>query len=326
VDRQPQLRFRNKAALALVAILGLIYVGRHYFGEISRISEARLAGIVAIAFIHLFSLWIQGLTLKLGLAPFGNTITNRQGLALSVMGSYANLLVPRSGIATTATYLKRNCQTKLIDYSSVVLYNAALFVLCSSLVGSLLVTGTWATQGIQTEWWLILSLVGLVAVSWLAVFSKWRPPFGYRGIGSQTLAKFCHAALQLVDSGNVWTLAGLNFALTLLRAGRLYVAFWALSIEVNPLGVLLASALGDLVFIFAVTPAAIGFREAAITFAAGAMSTTAALALSAALFDRLVFSGTVIVLAQIIISLSLGSTTSKTSALRDSLTGTGAEG
>lgn len=325
MDLQPSIKLRTKAILALLALCGLLYVGRHYFGEVGRIPEARWAGILAISLIHVFTLWVQGLTLKIGLAPFGNCISSSQGLALSVLGSYANLLVPRSGIATTATYLKRQCQTKLIDYSSVILYNAALFVLCSSLLGSMLVAWTWATSGTASEWWVAWSLVGLVAISWLAVFIKWQPPHAYRGFGSQTLAKFCQASLRLVDSGNLWILAVLNLALTLLRAGRLYVAFWALSIDVNPLGVLLASALGDLVFIFAITPAAIGFREAAITFAAGALSTTAAMALSAALLDRLVFSGTVIVLAQVFITISISSTARKRPQLGDPATSRGVE-
>ena len=291
-----------KIALAVVALLGFVYLGRHYFSELSRISEARLAGLLAIALIHVFTLWLQGCTLRCGLQPFGNHITGKQGFALSVMGSYANLLLPRSGIAATAAFLKQQCQTKLIDFSSIVLYNGGLFVLSSSLLACGVVAWDWSVSGVRPEFWLLCGLPALALISAAGVLIKWQVPAGYQGWGSAGLHKLCHASQQLSHSKNFWSLVGLNLLMTVSRAARLYAAFWALAVDVHPLGVLLASALGDLAFVFAVTPAALGFREAAITFSAGAMATTSSLALSVALFDRLVFSATVVILAQFIVT------------------------
>ena len=299
-----------KLLAGAIALAGFLYVGRFYWSEIGRLRGARPLGVAGMVLIHGCILYLQGMTLRLGLARFDNRITGVEGLALSTVGSYANLLIPRSGIATTAAFLKHKCGTPLLDFSSIVLFNAALFVCCSSLVGTAALGAAW-TLGAPPAPWMLIALPLATAVSFFAVSVKWRVPCGYNGPASSLLRRFCRASEQLASSRSMWALAAINLTLTLARAARLYVAFWTLSIDVSPLGVLLASALGDLVFIFAITPAALGFREAAITCSAGAMGTSTALALSVAVFDRLTFSVTVIVLAQIFISyfVSLGGRT-----------------
>ncbi len=291
-----------KLFLALLALLCLAYAGRAYFGELSRIREARLSGLLAMAAIHALTLWLQGMSLKISLSAHGNHISSQQGFAVSVMSSYANLLLPRSGIATTAAFLIRQSRTKMIDYSSIVLYNAGLFVLCSSGLALLLCLGHSLTVSADLQPWLTISLAVLMLAAWLAVRVRWKLPKAYRGPASIALNQLCLASSKLRSGNKFWLLTSVHLLLTCLRATRLLFAFWAMGIDVHPLGVLLASTLGDLVFIFAITPAALGFREAAISFSAGAMSTTAALALSVAILDRIVFSGTVIILAQLVIT------------------------
>ncbi len=297
---------RLRLVVAVLALLGFVYLGRHYFSELTRMRDARWTGVAAIALIHVLTLWLQGATLRLGLRPFDSHISPKQGMALSVMSSYANLLLPRSGLAATAAFLKQHCRTQLLDYSSIVLFNGGLFVCTSSLLAlaMLAVQWLWTGQGPAAWVWVGLPILGLT--SGLAVGVRWRHPQFRSGLGSQLLTRLCHATGQLSQPGNLWPLAGLHVLMTLLRAARLYAAFWALDIAVSPCGVLLASALGDLAFVFAFTPAALGFREAAITFAATALATTSSLALSVAIFDRIVFSSTVVVLAQIVIARMVG--------------------
>ncbi len=189
----------------------------------------------------------------------------------------------------------------MIDYSSVVLYNAGLFVLACSTVACLVCGMDWLATGGRPPLYLLIGLPILLGGSAIAVTVRWTRLPHYRGPGASLLNRMAHASQRLAHSGNVYRMGLIHFVLVVLRALRLQIAFWAMHVDVGFFPVLLASVIGDLTFAIAVTPSALGFREAAITLVAAKLGTPISIALSVAVFDRLVFSLTVIVLAQLLL-------------------------
>jgi uncharacterized protein (TIRG00374 family) len=92
---------------------------------------------------------------------------------------------------------------------------------------------------------------------------------------------------------------GVLLAFSLLRALRLALAFGAIGASPALPGLLLASLLGDVMFLLALTPGALGLREAAIVTCAQLMGVGADESLAAAVLDRLVMTLVVLVAAQL---------------------------
>ena len=292
-----------KTLIAVVALACFVHVGSGCLDELYRIGQVRWAGVVAMVLVHLLILWVQSLGLKFGLDSWQHPISEQEGFSLFVVSSYANLLLPRSGVGTTALYLNRFRGNSLVDYGSVVLCNALLFVLACSSVAALACGLDTAVQGQSPPLWLRVGVGLMLAGSLGGLLIPWQAPRRYAGPGSQLLIRLARASRQLRHSGNVFRIGLVHFVLVFLRALRLQIAFWAMHVDAGFFPVLLASVVGDLAFVIAVTPGALGFREAAIALVASRLGTTVSTAVSVALFDRLVFSLTVIVLAQVVLGL-----------------------
>jgi uncharacterized membrane protein YbhN (UPF0104 family) len=293
--------------IAAVA-LGLFFcLGRKYFAELPRIMAANWLGILAMAVIHIVTSAMQGRTLQIGLAACGQPIRFREGFGLTILSSYSSLFLPRSGVGLIAIHLQRSRKFSLAKYSSVVLYNAAMFILSCGIAAMLAFAIDAALSGRSIHMGFMISLCVFVSAGFMGIAYRWRVPAWYRGYGSRFLRRFSRASARLGKQEIIWRFALIHVGMITLRALRLYIAFWALGIEVNPTGVFMASVLGDLAFIVSVTPSALGFRETAITLVAASLGTTTALALSAAMLDRLVFSLTTILVAQLIVALLIRS-------------------
>lgn len=312
---------KTRLVLAILAIGCFLYIGRNYLDQLYRITDANLAIVGCVALVHLLTLWLQGLTVKWGLDAFENSISGTESFGLFVISSYANLLLPRSGVGTTAVYLNRVRKTSLIDYSSVVLVNGALFVLACSAAAGVYMGIDWLAGGNPLPIWLVTSILGLLIASVLAVIVDWRFLNRYRGPGCSLIKKLNHAMTQLRASRtrSISRMALAHFVLVFLRALRLYFAFWALGIFMPFSGVLLMSVLGDLAFVFAITPGAVGFREAAIALAATQLGVPVSLALSVAVLDRLTFSLTVVITSQVLIAGGIQGSGSGWSSKRKSI-------
>jgi len=224
-----------------------------------------------------------------------------------MLSSYSNLLLPRSGVGLIAVHLQRSRKFSLAKYSSVVSFNAAMFVLSCGIAAMLAFAIDAAMNGRSLHIGFMISLSAFVSAGFVGIVYRWRVPVWYRGIGSRFLRRFSRASARLGKQSIIWRFALIHVAMILLRALRLYIAFWALGIDVNPTGVFMASVLGDLAFVVSVTPTALGFRETAITLVTTSLGTTTALALSAAMLDRLVFSVTTILAAQLIVGFVIRS-------------------
>ena len=80
---------------------------------------------------------------------------------------------------------------------------------------------------------------------------------------------------------------------------RLKLAFMAMDVEVSFLGVVVATMLGALAMLVSITPAGLGFREAAIAYSATMIGCSPSVAVAAAVLDRLVMTVCVVILAQV---------------------------
>ena len=66
-----------RVCVAAAAVLLFLYAGRNCFAEIHRIADARIPEVLAISMIHLATLWITGLTYKLGLEAYQEKISRK---------------------------------------------------------------------------------------------------------------------------------------------------------------------------------------------------------------------------------------------------------
>jgi uncharacterized protein (TIRG00374 family) len=88
-------------------------------------------------------------------------------------------------------------------------------------------------------------------------------------------------------------------AMGVLRVLRLLLAFHALGFSPDPAGLAVSSLLGDVMFLFAFTPGALGLREAAIVYCSDLAGVGSGASLAAAVLDRLVITAVVLVGAQV---------------------------
>ncbi len=285
-----------RTLLAIIVVALFVLVGNRYLGEVHRIAQANWIGVIGMILVYVITVWIQSRTIRIGLEAFDHKISERESFSLFVLASAVNLVLPRSGIGSTALYLSRVRRISLFDYSSVVLYNVGLFVFCSSLFGIF----AFGTYGFITRELPPPLLIGVIPAallaSGLAISVQWTFPQNWTFPGVALARKLVRATRRMNGSPEMWRMGRMHLLLVILRALRLQIAFWAMGVPVGFLPVLMASVLGDLLFVIAVTPGAIGFRETAIVMAATWLGTTVPIALAVALLDRLVFSLTVVVL------------------------------
>lgn len=304
--------FKNKTSRVIISLVALgcfLWIGKDYLGQLEKIAQANWAAVCLAGLIHIAILWMQSLTIKWGLDTVNQPINTRESFVLFSLASYANLLIPKSGIGTTAAYLKSRRKTPISEFGSIVMFNIALFVMACSAFGCAVLLIDWVTTREIPALWMAFGIPLLFLISLLSVSVRWSMPNWYQYPGRAFLERFLKANNLLVGSTGLLKIGGMHFVLVLMRAIRLYVAFFAMGLDVAFLPVLLTSILGDLAFVVAVTPSAIGFREAAVGLVAAKLGVSIPLALSAAILDRLVFTLATVLLAQFLILFVVGKST-----------------
>lgn len=285
-------------SVALVAIL--VYVGRGYFGELERLGEVPPWLVIAMVAVFLLTRLLTSEVMRLALLELGHRIGHVEAMLLGFLRAYANLIIPRSGFGAAGVYLKMRHGVTLANYGSLVL---PLTVLQLIVIG-----GT----GLGTQAWLLVAdqnrpspLVAtafavVVAAGVLGVVVPLVVPQRWSGRMGRFLAGLSASWHTLRSSrGLAWRVLLLQAATILLRAGRLQLAFWAVGATPDPLGVLVASLLADIMFVLSLTPGALGFREAAIVYGIRLAGVGEPVSLAAAILDRVLTTVVIIVMAQI---------------------------
>lgn len=288
-----------RVLVGIIVVAMLVYLARGYFGELRRLPHVSPAFVVAIFALYLAMRVLNGLTTKLALNALHYELGLGEATMLAVLTTYANLLLPRAGLGLPALYLKLRRNVSYADFTSQALIVTTLQVGTIGGCGLICQTLLTAIYHVRFDPFVcalfVLSLVAGVGTPMI------RPTLFADSHGR--VANFIHriaAAWGRIGSSRSTVVAILlwNVPVMLLRAWRLQVAFYAIGTHVTFAAAFVASLLADLMFFVSVTPAGLGFREAAITYSSTMLGVDPGVALTASLLDRVVWTAGVVIVAQ----------------------------
>lgn len=287
-----------KLLIAIAILVPLAYLGRQYYGELDRLRNAPPLLVLAIAVAYLAARAINGEVMRVCLRALGYSIGFAESWMLAILTSYANLLLPRVGTGMPAVYLKATRGVSFADFGSQGFVSTVLQVAAIGVIGliceALLVT----RYGASAPWPVTLSFAIALVTGLGLVFVRLPTRGEPKGRVGRILQKVGEGLAKLGTPRTVLIVTAWNVPLLLLRAWRVQLSFYAIGQPISYPAALLASLLGDLTLFVSVTPAALGFREAVISYSAPLLNTTHDVALAASILDRLIWSIIVIVISQ----------------------------
>ncbi len=298
----PQVGRRRWGRIVVgILVLGLFLVlGRRYLSELRRLADVSPSVVALMVASMLAARLAQGRGLQLLLRALGHRVGLGEMFFLNILTSYTNLVLPRAGTGAPALYLKRRYQVSFADFGSLSVLVSVLNLVAAGLLGlvCLCIAHLGFGQPLELKVTLAFSVVVLGGI--VATFV--RVPFAERRRGriADFLRRFAYSWAQV---GSSRLIIAQNLALQMvalvLHSLRLKLAFVAMGVEVSFLGVVVATMLGALAMLVSITPAGLGFREAAIAYSATMIGCSPSVALAAAVLDRLVVTACVVILAQI---------------------------
>ncbi len=290
-----------RLTVAVVVLACLAFAGRTYFGELGRLTHISPHMLAAIIAAFLAARLLNGQAMRFALARLGYRIGLFESFMLVILMNYSNLLIPRVGLGTSAVYLKTKHGVSYTKFATLLLPLGLLGMTAAGVVGLLCQAALWLGRGEPWDGWVAVIFAVAAVLGFAALFLRLPVPTWWPRRIRQWAAAANESWRELGGRASfVRTMLALHLAIFVLRAARIYLVFAALDVEVNILGLLIASVLADLMMLVSVTPAGLGFREGAIVYSARILGTgvTESLALSAAILDRAVWTIGVIVIAQ----------------------------
>lgn len=290
-----------RAALAAFVLGALLIAGRRFYDGLYRLRDAPPLLLAAIALLWLASRYPAADVMRVSLRALGHRIGRYEAFMLQMVQSYGNVLVPRAGIGMPALYMKLRHATPVADLGAVQMLPMTLMqVFTIGVVGLISQAALLAPGGAKPD----RPMAAAFAVVATACVAPLMVPIPSGRFGHGRLALFLtrlvSAWQKLGRSRPLLARVALTHAATLfVRALRVMLCFRAINADVSYSGALAASLLADLAFVFAITPSGLGFREAAVVYAARVMGTTGDVALAAAVLDRLISTACNVVVGQI---------------------------
>lgn len=295
-----QARAPLPLALAVVSLALIAYFGRHYLRDLNRLEQVYEPLLPVILALYFAARSVTGEVMRFSLQRLGHHIGRLEAFMLTILVSYTNLALPRAGYGPAALYLKRCYRVPLADFSSLFLPIIAIQLPCIGALG-LLCQVVLAAKG-SVPYDPIYSLVFGTSLGVGVALPFVRLPISDERTGriARFVRRFGESWQVLARSPRTLTaIVAAQLCVLALRALRLDVAFSALELDPSFWGVFLASLLADIVFLFSITPAALGLREAAIAYGAEAMGVSASIAVTVTILDRLVWVLGVVVVGQV---------------------------
>lgn len=301
-----RLALRRFLSLGLVAIICLIAwrSGVDILGALEHMRRSNVWMMVAMIGVFIAARWFGGEILRQALLVLGHHIEKSEAFYITIIRTYASLLVPKAGYGAAGVYLKVQHGVDFAKSGSLLL---PILLLQCTVIGPLGLASLFLLNrqyDIPIHWWWTTAFVITACFGASVLVVKTSMPTAWSGKVAHFLRRLGEAWRQI--SGNrdlVYRLLVLHAVLALLRAARLYFAFSAVVLDVAFLPALVASLLADIAFIVSPTPNNLGTREFTIgTFMATLPlepALDAKLVLSAVFLDRIVTTLVVIIFAQI---------------------------
>jgi uncharacterized membrane protein YbhN (UPF0104 family) len=286
--------------IAIAVLAPLVWLGRKYYDDLRELRSVRPVFLLAILALYVFMRVFNGLITKIALRALGHVVSLYEGFMLAVLTTYANLVIPRAGLGVPALYLKSRRGVSYADFTSQALVVTAFQMGAIGALGLLAQAVLTSAQGVRFD-----PLVGVVFLAAMVggLGTPMIRPVLFREHPGR-IASFVRRVSEAwgrisAHRATVLAMIAWNVPLLTLRAFRLQVCFWAVGAShVSFTAALVASLLSDLMFFVSVTPAGLGFREAAITYSSAMLGTTPEQAFNASVLDRVIWTLGVVVIAQ----------------------------
>jgi len=289
-------------AVVAGAVLGaLVVAGRRFYSELHRLRDVPASLIALIFLLWMASRYPAAEVMRISLRALGHRIGRYEAFMLQMVQSYGNVLVPRAGIGMPALYMKLRHGTPIADFGAVQILPMTLLQVFTLGLTGLAAQAALLAPGGQKPDRTMATVFAAVVVACAAPLVLPLPAgrFGHGRVAA-FIARLVGAWQKLGRSRAVLVrCVATHGVMMLIRALRLFVCFYAIGERVPYSGALAASLLADLAFVFSITPSGLGFREAAVVYAAPAVGASREVALAAGVLDRLVGTACNIILGQI---------------------------
>ncbi len=319
-SRWGRVRLRKIFAWVLLAVIGIV-IWRSDIDILDALDRMRRANVWMMAGMigaFIAARWFGGEILRQTLQVLGHHIEKSEAFYITIVRTYAGLLVPKGGYGAASAYLKVKHGVDFAKSGSLLL---PMLLLQCAVIGPMglmtLAVICWRYEVSADVWW--------AEDAWLpGPFTWWAGAFfvttclGFSvllvktSIPTKWNGKIVRFARRVGDSwrqisGNrplILRLMGIHTLLVMLRALRLLLAFYAVVQDVGFLPILAASLLADIAFIVSPTPNGLGTREATIlaffvTLPAVDSVIDPDKVASAVILDRVVTTLIVIIFAQV---------------------------
>lgn len=288
--------------LAAVSLALLAWIVRAHLGELERLSEVSPLGVVGIAALFLLGRGLGGVLTRIGLTALGYEVRLSICVMLTLLASYTNLALPRTGIAPGAVYLHVRHG---VPYASYLSFAVASLLIATSLVG---------TAGLALSSWLDASSSADASPETTLLFAAIAALAGAGVVAPARLFALLPARLRtaLAAAHDAWLrlarrpavlakIVSVQIVTIFVRGLKVKLAFATAGVDVPLAQALMASICADVGMLISITPAALGFREGGLLFGAALIGVAPGAALLAAVVDRLATTAVTLVAGQLVL-------------------------
>ncbi len=289
-------------------ILGpLVVFAWKYGGNLSVIQKANPFYLLLAAGVFIFTRSLNGQVLRIALRRLRRNLSFRWAFLLTMAMSYINLLVPRAGLGAPALFLRRRHNLRYSSFAALLVPLLVVQLLCAGLIG-LALTAILQYSGSVSNWFLWYAIFAAVAAGAVGLM-LFPIPGSLSGDGKfiRAIRRFRRIRPFMYSSpGVVLRPMAVHAVIIILRGLRMALVFEALGGGNWP-AVFMVSIFSQFTILLGVTPNGLGLKEAVIMLSYPALVPGGgALALSAAILDRMVMMAVEIVVGQYALRRMLG--------------------
>jgi uncharacterized membrane protein YbhN (UPF0104 family) len=225
-------------------------------------------------------------------------LTFNESVGLAAVNTLANQLPFAGGLVAKGVYLKQQHKLAYTHFLSATMALYVCFVAVNGAVALVVLVGWALVGGIEIPPALVLGFSGMAA----SVASLWLPvdALSLRGKVGKRLMQLAEGWRVLSQNIHlVGVMISFQVLMTLLFAGRFWIAFHALSQDVTYAQCLLFSSATVLTRLVNIAPGGLGVREGIVAGVASLLGFEAGISAVAVGIDRLVATSVIIVLGTI---------------------------